>query len=133
MKKTGIIISAILTLVMVLSSCTEENDLLNDGESRDAFLGSWSVSDACSKQSYGVNISADPSNFSVVQISNFANLGRTASGVIAGTSIIVESQDVGNGYSVSGSGRLNGSIISWSTYNYADSGNSYDCTATFSK
>lgn len=133
MKKIGLIIGVILGLIMMLPSCTQENDILNDGESRDAFIGNWSVNDECFKQTYGVSISADPSNFSLVQISNFANLGRTATGVVAGSSIVVENQDVGNGYSVSGSGRLNGSVISWSSYSYSDSGNSYDCTATFSK
>jgi hypothetical protein len=133
MKKVYLLLFASLVLGLSLYSCTKEDDLLNDGDARDAFLGEWSVSDACSKQTYRSHISLDPDNTSQVTVSNYANLGKRAQAVIAGNSIYIESQDIGNGYTVSGNGRLTGERIAWTSHNFESSGEASDCTATYSQ
>lgn len=133
MKKIAFIFSFVFASIIVFHSCTKENDLLNDGDARESFVGSWGANDHCSKQAYGVNISLDADNSSQVLISNFANTGHTAIGVVAGGSIYVESQDIGGGYTVNGNGILTGEIISWTTYNFETAGDLYECTCIFSK
>lgn len=133
MKKLIIILGILFTSVLIMQSCTKDNDLLDDGDIRESFMGNWSATDNCTKQTYGVEIDIDNSNSSQVIIENFANLGQDAKAVIAGSSIYVENQDIGGGYKVSGNGKLTGSIIIWSMYSFESSAESRDCSATFSK
>lgn len=133
MKKLIIILGILFSGLTIWTSCTQENDILGDGDSRDNFVGEWVVNDVCFKQTYRSNITLDPNNSAQVFISNFANLGYSASAIIAGTSIYVENQEVGGGYSVNGNGKITGSIIAWTSFNYENSSNVYNCTATFSK
>lgn len=133
MKRIIIIISLLLSTIFTFYSCTKENDLLNDGDNRESFVGDWAANDHCSKQAYGVSLSLDLDNSSLVLISNFANTGHTATGVVAGGSIYVEYQSIGGGYSVNGNGILTGDIISWTTYNFETEGNLSECTCTFTK
>lgn len=132
MKKIYFIWIPILILSIGFHSCTQEDDILGDGDARDAFIGEWSVTDACNKQTYRSVISIDENNSSHVRISNFANLGKSAEAIIAGSSIYIESQEIGNGYTVSGNGRINGEIISWTSHSFETDGSFTDCTATYS-
>lgn len=131
--KRIIILSLLLSIVFVFHSCSKENDLLNDGDNRESFVGEWAANDFCSKQAYGVSISIDLDNSSQVIISNFANTGHPAAGVVAGGSIYVEHQDIGGGYQINGNGILTGEIISWTTYNFETEGNVSECICTFTK
>ena len=133
MKKILLIIGILLSSALLWQSCTKEGDPTDEENTRTLFVGNWTVTDQCSKQTYSVNISFDDDNSSQVIISNYANLGNSAKAVVAGSNIQVESQDIGNGYSVSGSGQLNGEIISWSSYNFETDSDLTECTATFSK
>ncbi len=133
MKNIIIIFGILIGSALLWQSCTKEDNILDDGDSRESFVGDWTANDQCSKQTYGVSISIDASNSSQVNISNFANLGKVAKAVIAGNNIYVEKQNVGNGYSVSGNGMLTGSIISWSSYNYETDAVLVECSATYSK
>ena len=133
MKKIVLITSLLLTAIFVFHSCTKENDLINDGDIRESFIGNWGANDQCSKQAYGVNISLDLENSSQVLINNFANTGHTAVAVIAGSSIYVESQDIGGGYTANGNGKLTGDFIHWTTYNFETAGDLYECTCNFNK
>ena len=127
-----IILSVIFSSLFLFNSCTKEDNLLDDNSAREAFIGAWTANDGCTKLTYGVDIKEDPDNSSQVLIINFANIGRTASAVIAGNSIYIDSQEVGGGYTVSGNGKLNGVIISWSNYRYENDVESSECTATYS-
>jgi len=133
MKKILLIIGILVSSALLLQSCTKEEDPSDEENTRTLFVGNWTVTDQCSKQTYSVNISFDDDNSSQVIISNYANLGKSAKAVVAGSNIQVESQNIGNGYSVSGSGQLNGEIISWSSYNFETDSDLTECTATFSK
>jgi len=132
MKKIFLMLFSLIVIGFAFQSCTKEDDMLNDGDARDSFVGEWSVNDACSKQTYRSSISLDTDNSAQVIISNYANLGKTAKAVIAGNSIYIENQDIGNGYTANGNGRINGEIISWTSHNYETQGDAYDCTATYS-
>ncbi|NOR86616.1 MAG: hypothetical protein GQ527_03310 [Bacteroidales bacterium] len=133
MKKLITILGILFSSSLLWQSCTAEDDLLDDGDIRESYVGEWVVNDQCSKQTYRVELSIDGNNSSQVIIENYANLGLDAKAVIGGTSIYVESQDIGNGYTVNGNGKLTGTIISWTTYNYQTSAELVECTATFSK
>jgi len=133
MKKVYLFLFAFILIGLSFHSCTKEDDLLNDGDTRDAFVGEWSASDVCSKQIYRSSITLDPSNSSQVTIVNYANLGRSAQAVIAGNSIYIESQDIGNGYTASGNGRLTGEIIIWTSHNFETSGDATECSATYTQ
>lgn len=131
MKRVYITLISIILFGLNFQSCTKEDDILDDGEARDAFIGEWSVKDACGKQTYRSTISADEENTSRVVISNYANLGISANAVIAGSSIYIESQEIENEYRVSGNGRLHGEIITWTSHNFETTGNLNECTATY--
>ena len=133
MKKLVIILGILISGMLLWQSCTKDSSLTGDIDAREAFVGNWSVTDVCSKQTYGVNIQLNANNSAEVIIENFANLGQSATAVIADNSIYVEKQDVGNGYSVSGNGLLSGEVIAWPAYNFETDGESTECSATFKK
>lgn len=133
MKKGIIILSLFISTIWIFQSCTKDNDLLDDGDVREEYSGDWTANDQCAKQTYGVSIILDEDNSTQVIISNFANLGYPAEAVIAGNSIYVESQEVGGGYTVSGNGKLTGSIITWTSYRFESEGDSADCICTFTE
>lgn len=133
MKRIYFILVSIIILGISFQSCTKEDDLLNDGDARDVFVGEWSVTDNCNKQTFRSTVSLDANNTTQVIITNYANLGKSAEAVVAGNSIYIESQDIGNGYTATGNGRLNGDIISWSNHNFETTGNSTVCSATYAR
>lgn len=135
MKRVYLILISFALIGTGFQSCSKDDDLFDDGDARDIFLGSWSVVDECTKQSYRSTISYDPSNSAQVLISNYANLNKAAKAVVAGNSIVIESQDIGNGYTVSGYGKLslNGEIINWTSHNFETTGDLTECTATYTK
>jgi len=133
MKSIVLIIALLVGSSLVWQSCSKEGDLFGEEDSRDSFVGTWSVNDQCAKQSYGVDIKLSDNNSSEVIIMNFANVGKPANAIVAGTSITVAKQDVGGGYTVNGNGKINGSTIVWSTYNFETEANEFECTATFKK
>jgi|GEM_PF-3805516 hypothetical protein len=131
MKRDIFIFLLMVSTILLFNSCTKEGDIFDDVDSRDAFTGEWIASDQCSKQTYRVNVTLDAANSTQVIISNFANLGYSATAVVAGNSIYVSNQSVGGGYSVNGSGIISGSVISWTTYNFESDGESTSCICTF--
>lgn len=133
MNKIVALIGVLVISLFLLQSCTKEEGLFEDNDYRESFMGSWSATDQCSKQTYGVDIKLDDGNSIQVIIVNFANTGRSAEAIIAGNNISVPRQDIGNDYIVSGDGKLSGQIISWTSYTFETTGNYTDCSATFTK
>lgn len=133
MKNNIVLLLLAMGILAISNSCTKEEDTITDVDPREAFVGDWSVTDACSRQTYRSAISLDTENSSQVLINNYANLGRSAEAVVAGSSIIIGSQEIGNGFTASGSGRKNGEIISWTDHNFETSGNITECTATYTR
>ena len=132
MSKTLSILNAVL-IALLLSSCLEEdtNDLVDD---RDAFLGSWNVTESCSKDSYSVQIVKDPSNSAQVLINNFWNTGNCGNppyGIVAGSSIYLPQQEFCDGdLKLDGSGEMLKEQVDWS-YSVNDGADLYNCDATY--
>jgi len=127
----------LLFISMVLISCTDDGDILNPQDDRDAFLGTWNVIESCVKDAYSVNIVKDPSNSAQVILQNFWLIGyneKPPYAIVAGTTITIPEQTMcysGNNI-VSGSGKLNKSKIEWD-YTVNDGADLWTCTANYEK
>jgi hypothetical protein len=88
------------------SSCTDTNN--NDDANIDDFVGTWNVSDQSSRLNYQITVQQNPSNSSEILIKNFADLGSSAVALVVGSSIVIDQQSLGSGYTTSGSGSLQG-------------------------
>jgi hypothetical protein len=137
MKKNNLIAGFILFVILTIIGCTVGGDNnVNPTDPRDKFLGTWKVSETCSRMNYDVNISADPGNSAQVLLDNFANPGTgydPAVGLITSNTITVASQIIGEGWTVNGTGtyKSDGSI-SW-TYRLVISASEENCTAVYTK
>ncbi len=137
MKNYKIIISlAIVAISIVLTGCTKEaNPDPSPTDARSAFLGRWTVNEIWTKLTYEVNITADPGSNDGVFISNFANTGSSgipAGATIAGTSIVLDANQVIDGIKINGSGNLSGTKIIWN-YTLDDGADIIHATATYTK
>lgn len=125
----------LLTLVLVMSACTLDEDLdpLDPGDDRDKFTGSWIFSETIIRStSYQVTISNDPSNSSQVRLSNLGNIGGSAYGIVTSSRITVPSQEV-SGMVLEGSGTLTSeNEMEWE-YTVTADGNQDVCTAVATK
>jgi len=99
---TGILV---MMVVFMTSSCGT-SDLNNDPGTgdRDKFFGTWSVSDQPARLNYQVTIKKSVTSSDQVILQNFADLGNNAVGLVVGNSIVIDTQDLGGGYSTEGSG-----------------------------
>lgn len=108
-------------------------------ESRTKFLGSWTVTDACSSSgtsSYTVSMTAGTSVIDV-NITNFWGVFNNAvKATVSGSIISIATQEPDNdGFKVIGTGTITGTTISWSyTIDGTGAGSGIDnCTATWVK
>jgi hypothetical protein len=128
----------IVLIIPFLFSCTEEgDDDVNPSDARDAYVGSWDVSETCSKDSYAVTIVADPNNDDRVFIKNFWLIGYQEAppyAVIDDEIITIPKQSVLNDGSleVHGTGTLNKKKITW-FYEINDGADLFSCSATYEK
>ena len=127
----------ILVVIIGFLSCNPNDDNMVDPvDDRDKFFGSWTVSESCFKANYTVTISADPGNSAQVLLANFGNPGpnySAAIGLVAGSKIYVTNQVIGDGWTINGTGNLQGSNrIAW-TYTLVIAGNSLNCSSEFIK
>ncbi len=121
-------------------SCTAGYEGSNCGtEQRAKFVASYSVSENCNLTgnfNYTMTISNSATGVSAVVINNFYGVGATVTGTVNGTSLTIASQLVNVGsqaFTFSGSGQVNGNILTLS-YTVADgSGGSETCTSTCTK
>ncbi len=123
----------VLLIPVLLTACLDEDtdDLVDD---RDAFLGAWNVTESCSKDSYSVQITKDPSNSAQVLINNFWNTGNCGNApyaIVAGSSLYLPQQDFCNGdLNVEGSGEMIKEKVNWS-YSVNDGADLHNCSATY--
>ena len=128
----------ILLIIPLLFSCVEGDDNnVNPSDSRDDYIGSWDVTETCSKDSYTVTIEADPNNSDRVFIKNFWLIGYQEAppyGIIDGEIITIPKQSILNDGSleVHGSGTLNKKKITW-FYEINDGADLFSCSATYEK
>jgi hypothetical protein len=134
--KTRNILILIGFLALLVPACLPTSDNVNPDDPVTKFLSSWNVNETCSRMNYSVDIQADPGNSAQVLIYNFGNPGSgydPAVGLVVTNSIIVSSQTIGEGWTVSGNGTyLSNGTISW-TYKLIITGNQMTCSATYSK
>jgi hypothetical protein len=123
-------------MALLVPACLPTNENVNPDDPVAKFLGSWNVNESCTRMNYSVDIQADPGNSAQVLIYNFGNPGPgydPAVGLVTTNSIIVSSQTVGEGWTVSGNGTyLSNGTISWN-YKLIITGNQMTCTAYYSK
>ena len=100
-----LLLQAVLPLIILLSfqSCVVEDDTPYT-DPREKFLGTWNVKDEAARINYQVNISNDPAQSTLVILYNFADMGASAKGLVVGSKIIVDKQDIGNGFLANGTG-----------------------------
>ena len=98
-----IISATLFSLIIITGSC---GDFGYDDETDEAkkYLGTWSVSDQSARINYTVTIVANPSNSAEILLNNFADLGSKAVALVIGNSLAIDSQPLGSGYTVAGSG-----------------------------
>jgi hypothetical protein len=126
-----------LIISLILFSCTDEGDILNPQNDRDAFLGIWNVTDSCFRNSYDVNIVVDSSNSTRVIIQNFWLIGyneKPPYAIIAGSTITIPNQTMcyNKNDTVSGSGQLYKGKIKWD-YTVNDGADLWTCTSTYNR
>jgi hypothetical protein len=122
-------------LVLQFYACApSDNTDPNDPVAK--FLGTWKVTESCSRMNYDVDIQQDPGNSAQVLISNFGNPGAgydPAVGLVVSNTVTVSSQTIGTGWTVSGNGTYHSDgTIAWN-YTLIVPPNNYSCSATFSK
>jgi hypothetical protein len=127
----------VLLLTLNFFSCTQDGEIINPLDDRDAFLGTWNVSESCIRDAYDVNIVVDPTNSSQVIIQNFWLIGYSEKppyAIVAGTTITIPTQPMCYSGSniVSGSGKLNKGKIDWD-YTVNDGADLWTCSATYEK
>ena len=93
----------VLAILFIFQSCVVEDDTPFT-DPREKFLGTWNVNDQSGRINYLVNIANDPAQSAQVILYNFADMGASASGLVVGSKIIVDKQDVGNGFLANGTG-----------------------------
>lgn len=125
-----------LSLLALMVPACLLTDNVNPDDPIAKFLGSWNVNESCRRLNYSVNIQADPGNSAQVLIDNFGNPGPgfdPAVGLVVSNRITVTSQNIGSGWTVSGTGtyQSNGTI-KWD-YNLVIPPSQLSCSATFSK
>ena len=129
---------AILLMIPLFFSCVEGDDNnVSPSGSRDAYIGTWDVTETCSKDSYSVTIEADSNNNDRVFIKNFWLIDTSEAppyAIIDGEIITIPLQSILNDGSleVHGTGTLNKKKITW-FYEINDGADLNKCSATYEK
>jgi len=97
--KTGVLIA----VLFLFQSCAIEDDT-GYTDPRDKFVGTWSVSDQSARINYAVSIVKNPAQSTNVLLNNFADMGGSADGLVVGSKIIIDKQDIGNDFLSNGTG-----------------------------
>lgn len=95
--------AVLLVVVFILHSCTIEDDT-GYTDPRDKFIGTWSVSDQPGRINYVVSIVKNPAQSTDVLLNNFADMGGSANGLVVGSKIIIDKQNIGNDFLSNGTG-----------------------------
>jgi hypothetical protein len=97
-----LVVLGMVSVMLFFASCIPDDN--SDLNPVDKFLGTWSVSDNAVRLNYQVTISSNPLNSAEVLMSNFADLGKSAVGLVVGNTFVVEGQTLVGNYLVSGTG-----------------------------
>ncbi len=123
-----------LLMVVLLSGCALDEEVLPEDDAVSAYLGVWSVIDNELKTlNYEVVISKNPANSAEILLDNFAQSGDAAVGLVTGNTVTIVNQTIGNGWSVSGTGRYISSSRLEFTYSLTIGGDATNNSAIFTK
>ena len=133
---------SILLLALTVSCEELLNNLGNDEDVREKIEGQWSCDETSeffksTAEIFTVYISPDPDDSTKVLIDNFYELGYDVSAVasVSGRNLYINSQTVGDGYTIIGSGTISSNYneINWN-YSVEDgSGEVDNVTATYTR
>jgi len=136
MRQNKVILILLIAVVSLLSACAKDSSTTTTTSTgRDAFLGSWSVTESHTKLTYDATISADPNSANGVLISGFAGTlttGPSAGAVVSGAKITLDANQVIDGLKYNGGGTLSGKTINWN-YTIDDGANVITAVATYTK
>jgi hypothetical protein len=141
MKTSFFLFLVFAALASVLYSGCETVDNTTGDDPRDAYLGEWQLIESFKStegQSYIITITKDPNNSSQVIIGNLGNPGSqdiTVKGLVTSGKVVVSAQNMGNGWTIEGSGSFSNvakTLMAW-TYSITAGGNKDDYTATASQ
>lgn len=112
----------------------QTDDLTDPGtDTRDKFLGSWKVVDLAARINYSVTISKNPSNSAEVRLVNFADDGGVAIGLVVGSTIVIDQQQIGETFTAEGDGKyINASKLEF-TFTLSDGIDIQHRTAIYTK
>lgn len=128
----SVIILAILSFIF--SSCMPDTEApIDETDARTKFVGTWDVTDNALKINYEVTIELSTTNSSMVLLNNFAGSGGVAIGLVAGKSIAISYQEIGDAWYVNGTGSYTNSQRLDFGYSLEISGTQEDRTAIFLK
>lgn len=91
-------------LFIFFQGCTIEGDDPDYTDPREKFLGTWNVSDQPGRINYMVSIVKNPAQSTNVLLNNFADMGGSANGLVVGSKIIIDKQNIGSDFLSSGTG-----------------------------
>jgi hypothetical protein len=96
-----------VALLFLIASCgTSDKDGGSDksDDKVEKFLGTWNVSDQPARLNYIVKIKPSPLSSDKVIMDNFADLGGSAIGLVVNNTIVIDKQEIRNGFKSEGSG-----------------------------
>ncbi len=131
MNKKYFISIVTLFVALIIGSCTDTSEDPTDDTKK--YIGIWNVTDNTTRINYVVEIEPNPSNSTEILLNNFADLGDAAVALVVGNSIVIDTQLLGSGYTISGSGSyINNKKLSI-TYNINDGIDSETRNASFTR
>lgn len=134
--KTRVIMIMMGMLVLFMPACLPTDEDVNPDDPVAKFLGDWKVNESCRRLNYNVDVQPDPGNSAQVLIYNYGNPGPgydPAVGLVVTNSVYVNSQTIGEGWTVSGKGTYQADgTISWD-YILIIGASELNCNALFSK
>jgi hypothetical protein len=122
----------------LLTGCEPIEETPTGDDPRDPYIGVWQFLESFKSplgQSYIVTIKKDPSNSSQVILENFGNPGAqdiTVTGIVTANQIVVSTQNMSNGWTVEGTGKIanvNKTSMDWN-YSITAGGDKEYYTAT---
>jgi hypothetical protein len=125
----------------ILTACETTTDTTTGDDSRDPYVGVWQFAESGKSihgNSYIVTITKDAGNSEQVILENFGNPGTSSvsvTGLVTTNQIVVTSQNMGNGWTVEGSGKItdaNKTKMTW-TYSITAGGDKTTYTAYATK
>lgn len=109
----------------LLTGCEPVDDNTSGDDPRAPYVGVWQFAESKKStdgQSYIVTITKDPANSSQVLLENFGNPGSqdvSVAGLVTSNQIVISSQNLSNGWTVEGSGKISNVTKTAMTWNYS--------------